>query len=204
VGNFTASGFDPARWRPPYPNQAFRHMQPEDAFWAARIVAKFTPEAIAAIVEKAQFSDPRATDVITGTLLRRRELTLRRWLMAINPVVDPKVDGQVLRFDNIAERSGVAESDSAYQVMWFTYDNESGARTQVGTPAVCPSPAVAIPQHALGEADYAGVEIRTLNTNHALWARPVRFYLRRGSYGWLPVGVDRRETRDTPGRDLSQ
>jgi hypothetical protein len=124
--------------------------------------------------------------------------------MAINPVVDPKVDGQVLRFDNIAERSGVAESDSAYQVMWFTYDNESGARTQVGTPAVCPRPRWRFHSTRWERRDYAGVEIRTLNTNHALWARPVRFYLRRGSYGWLPVGVDRRETRDTPGRDLSQ
>jgi hypothetical protein len=204
AGNFTADRFDPARWRPHYPNQAFRHMQPEDAFWAARIVAKFTPEAIAAIVAKAQFSDPRATDVITGTLQRRRELVLRTWLTAINPVVNPKVDGQLLRFDNIAESSGVAESDSAYQVAWFTYDNESGARTQVGTPAVHPAPVVTIPQRALGEVDYAGVEVRTLNTNHASWARPVRFYLRRGSDGWVLVGVERGETRETPDRDAGQ
>ena len=191
AGNFTADGFDPAKWRPHYPNQAFRHMQAEDAFWAARIVAKFTPEAIAAIVAKAQFSDPRATDAITGTLMRRRELTLRKWLTAINPVVDPKVDGQVLRFDNIAETSGVAKPESAYEVAWFTYDNESGVRTPVGQPAVLAGPVVAIPQHMLGELEYAGVEVRTLNTNHASWARPVRFYLRRGAGGWVPVGVER-------------
>ena len=204
AGNFTADGFDPAKWRPHYPNQAFRHMQPEDAFWAARILAKFTPEAITAIVAKARFSDPRATDAITGTLLRRRELSLRTWLKAINPVADARVDGQLLRFDNVAESAGAAEPGSAYQIVWFAYDNESGVRTQLGAPEVHPAPVVTIPRHALGDADYAGVEVRTLNASHAPWAHPVRFYLRRGSDGWVPVGVERNEARDAADRDGRQ
>ena len=36
---------------------------PDDAFWAARIVARFTDEMIGAVVQKAQYSDPRATRV---------------------------------------------------------------------------------------------------------------------------------------------
>jgi hypothetical protein len=196
AGNFTADGFDPANWRPHYPNQAFRHLQPEDAFWAARIVAQFTPEAIAAIVAKAQFSDPRATDVVAGTLQRRRDLTLRTWLTAINPVAAPAVAGEVLRFDNAAELSGVVQDSSEYEVAWFTYDNESGVRTPVGTRLVHSAPALTIPQDALGEADYAGVEVRTLNANYPSWARPVRVYLRRGADGWMPVGVERSEARD--------
>jgi hypothetical protein len=204
AGNFTADGFDPVRWRPHYPNQAFRRMQPEDAFWAARIVAKFTPEVIAAIVAKAQFSDARATDAITGILQRRRELTLRTWLTAVNPVADPKVDGQVLRFANVAETSGLAESDITYEVAWFTYDNEGGVRTQVGRPAVYAEPVVPIPQQALGAADYAGVEVRTLNTSYASWASPVRFYLRRDPGGWVPVGVERSEARETHDRLASR
>ena len=200
AGNFTADGFDPAKWRPHYPNQAFRRMQPEDAFWAARIVAKFTPQAIAAIVAKAQFSDPRATDVVAGTLQRRRELTLRTWLTAINPVADPEVDGPVLRFDNVAESAGAVASASEYEVSWFTYDNESGVRTQIGRPAVHATPLATVPQVAIGDADYAGVEVRTLNKDYPAWARPVRFYLRRGSTGWVPVGIERGESRDTGDR----
>ena len=204
AGNFTADGFDPAKWRPHYPNQAFRHMQPEDAFWAARILAKFTPEAIAAIVAKAQFSDPRATDAVTGTLLRRRELALRAWLTAVNPVTGAKVDDEELRFDNAAESAGISGSNSEYQVAWFTYDNESGVRTAVGGAAVHAAPVAAIPRHLLAGADYAGVEVRTLNPSHATWAHPVRFYLRRGSGGWVPVGVERSQSGETPGGYASQ
>ena len=58
--------FDPERWKPEYPNPAFDNMRPDDAFWAARIVAQFSDDAIRAIVEKAQYSDPRATDYIDG------------------------------------------------------------------------------------------------------------------------------------------
>ena len=35
------TAFDPLRWKPEYPNPAFDNMRPDDAFWAARIVATF-------------------------------------------------------------------------------------------------------------------------------------------------------------------
>ena len=137
--------------------------------------------------------------MIAGTLQRRRELTLRTWLAALNPVVDPRVNGEVLRFDNAAASAGVAEFASEYEVTWFTYDNESGVRTPVGKPVVHSTPALTIPQQTLGEADYAGVEVKTLNANYPSWARPVRFYIRRGSDGWAAVGVERSEA--PAGRD---
>ena len=51
--------FEPEKWKPEYPNPAFDNMRPDDAFWAARIVAAFSDEAIAAIVRKAKYSDPK-------------------------------------------------------------------------------------------------------------------------------------------------
>ena len=50
VGRFESSFFDPLEWRPEYPNPAFDNMQPEDAFWAARLVSRFSDEAIRAVV----------------------------------------------------------------------------------------------------------------------------------------------------------
>ena len=41
VGRFEGAAFRPETWRPEYPNTAFDNMRPEDAFWAARIVARF-------------------------------------------------------------------------------------------------------------------------------------------------------------------
>ena len=45
-----------------------------------------TPPAIRAIVEKARYSDPRATDYMTDVLVKRREKVLRAWLTAVNPL----------------------------------------------------------------------------------------------------------------------
>ena len=72
VGRFEGDAFDPVAWRPEYPNTAFDNMRPEDAFWAARIVSKFSDAAIRAIVEKARYSDRRATEYITAALIERR------------------------------------------------------------------------------------------------------------------------------------
>ena len=50
VGRFEGDFFDPVAWRPEYPNPAFDNLRPDDAFWAARLVARFSDEAIRAIV----------------------------------------------------------------------------------------------------------------------------------------------------------
>src|SRR6185503_15911588 len=60
VGRLEGDRFDPVKWRPEYPNPAFDNMRPDDAFWAARIVSKFSDEAIRAVVAKAAYSDPAA------------------------------------------------------------------------------------------------------------------------------------------------
>ena len=48
VGRFEGTRFKPDAWKPEYPNPAFQNMRPEDAFWGARLVARFTPEDVAA------------------------------------------------------------------------------------------------------------------------------------------------------------
>ena len=57
VGRFEGDAFEPEKWKPEYPNPAFENMRPDDAFWAARIVAKFNDAAMRAIVEKARYTD---------------------------------------------------------------------------------------------------------------------------------------------------
>jgi hypothetical protein len=65
IGRFEADAFDPVKWKPEYPNPAFENMRRDDAFWAARIVSRFTDEMIGAVVQKAQYSDPQATQYMT-------------------------------------------------------------------------------------------------------------------------------------------
>ena len=63
VGRFEGDAFVPEDWKPEYPNPAFDLMRPEDAFWAARIVSKFSDEMIRAVVGKARTATPGPANI---------------------------------------------------------------------------------------------------------------------------------------------
>ncbi len=58
VGRWEGELFDPEEWKNDYPNPAFLRMTPRDAFWAAKIIMRFTREELEAIVETGEYSDP--------------------------------------------------------------------------------------------------------------------------------------------------
>jgi hypothetical protein len=82
VGFVESVTFDPAGWRPDYPNPAFDERTARDVRWGARIVAGFTDEHIRAAVAAAHYSDPRAAEYIARVLIERRDKLVRHWLGA--------------------------------------------------------------------------------------------------------------------------
>ena len=192
VGRFEADFFDPVKWRPEYPNPAFDNMRPDDAFWGARLVAKFTDERIRAIVAKAQYSDPAATDHIARTLIARRDKVLKTWLTGVNPVVDPSLgaDG-TFTFRNAAVDAGAATPPSAYVLAWSAFDNATGG--SVGTPQEMrvDSTRGMAPSSILQSRDFVSVVVRTVHTDHPAWNAPVTIYFRRTPQGWQAVGLAR-------------
>ena len=92
-----------ARVEAGYPNPAFDNMRPDDAFWAARIVSKFSDEWIRAAVEKAAYTDPAATEFLTKTIIRRRDKVVAAWINQVCPVVDATLSADgMLAFRNAA------------------------------------------------------------------------------------------------------
>ena len=79
VGMIESKVFDPVQWRPDYPNPAFDDRTERDIRWGARIVAGFTDDHIRAAVQKAQFTDPAATEYMTRVLIERRDKIVRAW-----------------------------------------------------------------------------------------------------------------------------
>jgi hypothetical protein len=193
AGNFTAHGFTPATWRPHYPNAAFDNLQPDDAFWAARIVAAFTPEVLAAIVAKAQFSDPGVEDYMTGALIRRRDLVLRSWLGEVMPIVSPRIGAdRVLRFSNAAVDAGIASAPDGYELAWFRFDNTSGVHRSVDYSRASADGIGPVPTDRVEDAEYIGVDVRASHREYPQWRTPARVYFRAQQDGWTTVGIDRR------------
>ena len=193
IGRFEADAFEPAAWKPEYPNPAFDNMRPDDAFWAARIVARFSDAAVRAIVEKARYSDPRATDYMTATLLKRRDKVLETWLNGVNPVVDLALsEAGELTFANAAVAARAAEPPAGYTLQWFQFDNATATRTNVAGPATVSTPRAPAPASLLTRGvEYIGVEISASHPAHPAWAKPSVFYFRRSAAGWTWVGAER-------------
>jgi hypothetical protein len=192
VGRLEAESFDPEEWKPEYPNPAFRNMRPDDAFWAARIVSKFGEREVRAIVEKAQYTDPAATNYLTRTIMGRRQKVLRTWLNHVNPVVDPALAGDgALTFANAAVDAGVATPAASYTLQWFRFDNAENQRSNVGEPVTSPALGGRAPAPLLNGPEYIGVSITATHGEQPDWAKPTTFYFRRDGGGWKWVGAER-------------
>jgi hypothetical protein len=191
VGRIQGDVFDPAAWKPEYPNPAFENMDAHDGFWGARIVAQFSDEAIAAAVDRAQYSDPRAAAYITSVLIKRRDAIARVWLNGVSPVRDfaLSVDG-TLTFENAAVGAGAATAPAGYTLSWSSFDNATDTHEPVGGEMQVAAPAGRLPVE-LSRAAFVAVTVRGRHPDHPAWSQPVRAYFRRAGTGWVTVGLER-------------
>jgi hypothetical protein len=192
VGRFDADFFDPLKWRPEYPNPAFDNMRADDAFWAARLVAAFTNEAIRAVVAKARYSEPGAADHIATTLIKRRDKVLGAWLTAVNPIVEPRLaeDG-TLTFSNAAVAAGVATAPAEYVLAWSPFDNATGSRAGDVVEGRSTDPRATAPPSMVQNRAYVSVAVQTIHADYPHWRLPVVLVFRRGRDRWEPVGLER-------------
>ena len=192
AGAFDSTSFDPVRWKPNYPNPAFANMRPDDAFWGARLVSRFSNDAIRAIVDQVKFDDPTAAEHITRVLIERRDAIKRVWLNGVNPIVNPRLaaDG-TLTFANAAIDAGAATPGKGYTVSWSRFDNGSGkAEAMDGDMQVTEGRATA-PSGLLAGAEFVNATIRGEHPDHPGWQQPVQVYFRRTASGWETVGIIR-------------
>ena len=199
VGRFEAESFDSEIWRPEYPNPAFRNLQPDDGYWAARIVGKFSDKAIRAVVETAEYTDPRVADYITATLIQRRDTVVRHWLNQVNPVEHFQLDPSGLfTFENTAVKLGVATSARNYVLTWYRFDNVTGEYDLVVEEEWIEEPRAQVPNAVLAGQDLVAVVIRGIHLEHTTWLRSARVHFRKTADGWETVGVERGYDRRVP------
>jgi len=194
VGRLEADAFDPERWKPEYPNPAFANMRGDDAFWAARLVSRFTEPMVRGIVEKARYRNAHATDYVTAVIMKRRDKVLKTWLTQVNPVVDVALSatGQ-LTFGNAATEAGVATAPSTYLIRWARFDNATDQASPLGS-VEADGPGVVVPAARLGDPgtpEFLQVEIAATHPGHPAWATPVVAHFRRGATAWSLVGLSR-------------
>ncbi|HET7504938.1 MAG TPA: hypothetical protein VFK02_28135 [Kofleriaceae bacterium] len=90
---FRISDFDPALWKPAYPNPAFLRMTERDAAWMARLIARFSIPDLRRFVEYGQWSDPGDAAYLTSVLAARQRRILMRYLGRLSPLGEVRAPG---------------------------------------------------------------------------------------------------------------
>ena len=197
LGNFEADFFQPEKWKPEYPNPAFRNMTDEDAFWAARIVMAFTDEQVRAMVRTGQLSDSKAEEYLIACLIKRRDKIGQHWLNQVNPIDYFEVQHGVLVFENASIRHKVANpGPTSCEAQWFTFDDRTGTRNPVASirktdQFQIPIPAAAFSGPRCGEDHYCLVEVKSHHPKHPSWSKPVLIYLKKTGESIRVVGLER-------------
>lgn len=184
AGRIEADFFDPAAWRPEYPNQAFDRMLADDAFWAARIVGRFSDEAIRAIVATADYESEDAGRFLADIIIQRREKVVARYFREVDPLVDFTVTAvtNALVFRHLGVERGLGEVEG-YEYEWYAFDNDTGEKTPLSSDGVSRKAEIPIPA---SDSFYLLARIRSRSSEPG-WRKYVDVYLR----GLKVVGVER-------------
>jgi hypothetical protein len=195
VGQFESRVFDPARWRPLYPNDPFERADARDTFWAASILARLRLPEIAAAVSAGEYSDPAAHDWVLRTLMERREKLLRHAFEGFVPLDAPAVaDGSrvtLVDLEVAAELRASSALSYRYRLVW-----ERGADRR----------AVAAGSASLPEVELAGIDrflLRRFGSSELASQPFFSLEVRRASSGEQELSAEVRLRRLASGRFIA-
>lgn len=106
-GYFSAKDFDgdAEYWKNEYPNPAFSNLDEGDGAWMTRIIARFTKEHVAAIVDVGQWTSKRDREWLLNVLLDRQKAILHRYFSKLSPVTDVVVDKDKVCATDLARKT---------------------------------------------------------------------------------------------------
>jgi len=183
--------WDPEKWKPRYANSAFRAARLDDKFWAARRLQAFTDDMINAVIRVGQFNDAKSEEMLSKFLVERRNAIVRRYLPAVNPIVDVQLSAShTLTFTNAAVDADVAAAPAEYVVAWSRFDNITGATSDLGVNVATETSLQAPVDLPDAVGTYIRVAIAAQGGSES-WNAPVHAFFLRGTAGWRLVGFER-------------
>jgi hypothetical protein len=130
VGRYDAAHFRPdvyapARWYTP-----FAFLDRFDAFWAAKVIARFRVTHVAAAVRQGKYSDPATTHYLVRTIEARRQKLVRHHFGRVNPLdgfrVEPERDGyRICARDLFVARGFAPAANTRYALSAYDYDGDA-------------------------------------------------------------------------------
>ncbi len=184
--------WDPEWWKPRVANPAFIRSRLDDKFWAARKAMAITEPMIRAAVAEGKFGDAASESFLVKALIERRDAIGRRYLPAINPIIDPTLSPSgELTFGNAAVQYGFTAAPQSYQAVWFTFDNDTGQSAPIAETKNKEGRMQAPAQLPAQSGAYIKIELNASGSQYSAWLQPISVYFRRQAEGWKLVGLER-------------
>ncbi len=189
VGTFESEVYDPADWKEVLPYLPIHYSQPEDNYWAAKILGALTDEHIKTLVAAAQYPEPGAAEYVVETLKARRRKTLQYFLAPVTPVEFVVLKNRRLVLEDRGNiLLGLNGDEARYQIRIFDGNGKeivppqqiAGKNNQLTIP---------ISSELFRKAgQYLRVDVRKISRGRKA-PRPAQFHLRGNGEGLRLVGV---------------
>jgi hypothetical protein len=202
-GYFSARDFAPGLYRGDHPNPAFSRMIEGDGAWAARAIARFTPDLVEAAVHAGDFTLARHAELLVEQLVLRQKAVLRRYFAKLSPIADARISGEDLCGKDLA-RSTATFGEAAFTYRAQTYAGaDLTARSRPATrPGAGGEVCLTVPHVADdgGAPDSAASRYVVVDLFNGVAAGPLRAHLydlgpRRG---FRLVGIERPDDDSAP------
>ena len=197
IGRWEATVYEPEAWRNDYPNPAFARMTDRDAFWAAKIIMRFTPEELRAIVETGEYTNPAAAEYFYDILFQRQQKTARVYINRLNPIDEFLVTTDGLAFTNLSERYGFAPPGTSYRVRWSVYERRRRDRAAAGRAGNTPGARGAASGGGCGAGRELSAGRDSLGPPGPRGVEPACGGVSAAGGGWLRRGRHRARIRST-------
>ena len=202
-GYFSGRDFAPGLYRGDHPNPAFSRMIEGDGAWAARAIARFTPDLVEAAVRAGDFTLARHAEFLVEQLLVRRKAVLRRDFANLSPIADARVSGDDLCGNDLARSTATfGEATFAYRARSYAGADLAPLSIPVVRPGARGEVCLTVPHVADdgGAPDSAASRYVVVDLFNGAAVGPLRAHLydlgpRRG---FRLVGVERPDDDSAP------
>ncbi len=187
VGAFEAEVFDPANWKTVSAYEPMLFSQPDDDYWAAKVVGAVTREHLEALVRAAQYPEPEAGEYVVETLMERRRKILEYFLRQVSPVDPVSYRGGALQLrDMYRVLAPAADPTSSYDVRFYN-DRGHEVADRLELDVLGETFVVSVPTDMFDRGEgYVRIDVRSHWQEHEA-PRPAQFHLRRTADGSVRI-----------------
>ncbi len=135
VGVFEGEVFDPKKWCPVIQNPAFDRADVFDDYWAASIIARFTPAQLAAVVSSVGYTERGAAQWVLRVLSERQFKILDYAFSHVLPLEDPSIEqGTILAMTDLAVLAGLELPSQRRYYYRVEHDDQELAHGTIDSP----------------------------------------------------------------------